>query len=449
MSGRKNLPRVSDLDTGSKSEEFKAGDQIPSSPYEESVRIKVDGVSIELADDDVATEVQGPLYRKEICEALSPEKKNDLFSQAVKQSQTKYDFMSLDFSDEKRLDELYNMSIMISKTKAAHLQYDMCDVFKIVFPALPGCRELSDRTPVDLYTHYDEVTEEEVAQSCEWYRKYTKKNYYRENLLLTFRHLENNMTHRLFDKTFERYESYPELQAGGPLLFAIMMKHLVSNSEEAISHLKKMIKDMKISKFTGEDVSRVVSLLRGAHKHLRFLKKVPEDFGSQILAILQTSSVAEFNEYFAHYRKTLRMMKDVSQVNCMEFDESEQFGVDMILKLAEGKYKDLVASGEWTGIKTKGKASAFTGSTTPQSNNNNNSGTKKHKCWNCGGDHLLPKCTKPRDQERINANKAKFDQSKQASNVHTATPPPERKTDGKFRPPQQPQGYRRQTNVLQ
>ena len=128
------------------------------------------------------------------------------------------------------------MSIVIAKTKASHQQYDMCDVFTVVFPLSEGSRTLEDKF-LDLYTQYDKITEEEVAASCEWYNKWTAKEYYHDNLTLTFKHLENNMTHKLFDKCFERYDTYPPIQQGGPLLFIIMMKTLVSSSEQATQHL--------------------------------------------------------------------------------------------------------------------------------------------------------------------------------------------------------------------
>ena len=69
------------------------------------------------------------------------------------------------------------------------------------------------------------------------------------------------MTHKLFDKCFERYDTYPPIQQGGPLLFVIMMKTLVLSSEEATQHLKDMVKNLKIADSKGENVLRVVSLI--------------------------------------------------------------------------------------------------------------------------------------------------------------------------------------------
>ena len=100
-------------------------------------------------------------------------------------------------------------------------------------------------------TQYDELTEEQVGLSCEWKNKWTAKSYYQDDLVLTFKCLKNNMTHKLLDKAFQHYETYPKPHQGEPLLFIVMMKLLVSNSDEATHHLKDMIKSLKILDFNG------------------------------------------------------------------------------------------------------------------------------------------------------------------------------------------------------
>ena len=290
---------------------------------------------------------------------------------------------------------------MIAKTKASHQQYDMCDVFTIVFPLSEGSRTLEDKH-LDLYTQYDEITEEEVAASCEWYNKWTAKEYYRDNLTLTFKHLENNMTHKLFDKCFERYDTYPPIQQGGPLLFVIMMKTLISSSEEATQHLKDMVKNLKIADFKGENVLRVVSLIQGAYKRLKWIKRVPDRFVDQILTVLQTSSVPTFNEYFEHYSHTFSMLMDMAE---MDRREKNVMDVDKLLRIAEKKYNSLVSSGEWSGSKSRGSRSTFT-TQADTSVSTASHGTKKPVCWNCGEvGHTFYKCPKPKDDKRIESNR--------------------------------------------
>ena len=298
---------------------------------------------------------------------------------------------------------------------------------------------------VDLYAQYDELTEEDVARSCEWYNKWTARNYYCDNLTLTYRHLENNMTYKLFNKTFECYEAYPILQQGGPLLFIIMMKTLISSSDEATDYLKSMVKHLKITGFKGEYVPRVVSLLCAVYKRLRWIKKVPTDFPKTILKVFQASSVPEFNDYFAHYASQYTMMRDIAEIERATFRPME---IDPILHIAEKTYHSLLASGDWTGAKTKGKASIFFSDESnsmnciDKSKDTSHAGLNASKietvCWNCGQlGHAFTKCPQPRNEQRIASAKSQYMENKHAkkakkqANVGAA---PTNQTN-KWRPP--------------
>ena len=145
-------------------------------------------LTIETLDVEAMALEQGPLYLKESRDKMTGDKHNDLFKEAMKLSQACYDFTSMNMTDERCLDNLYNMSTMIAKTKASHQQYDMCYMFTVVFPLTEGSRTLEDKH-LDLYTQYDKITEEEVAASCEWYNKWMAKEYYCDTLMLTNRSL--------------------------------------------------------------------------------------------------------------------------------------------------------------------------------------------------------------------------------------------------------------------
>ena len=404
--------------------------QHPTVDTTEFRTVTVGTLTIETLDVEATASEQGPLYPKESRDTMTADKCNDLFKEAVKLNQARYDFTSMNLTDERRLDDLYNMSIMIAKTKASHQQYDMCDVFTIVFPLSEGSRTLEDKH-LDLYTQYNEITEEEVAASCEWYNKWTAKEYYRDNLMLTFKHLENNMTHKLFDKCFEQYDTYPPIQQGGPLLFIIMMKTLVSSSEEATQHLKDMVKNLKIADFKGENVLRVVSLIQGAYKRLKWVKRVPDCFVDQILTVLQTSSVPTFNEYFEHYSHTFSMLMDMAE---MDRREKDVMDVDKLLRIAEKKYNSLVSSGEWSGSKARGSRSTFT-TQADTSVNIASHGLKKPVCWNCSEvGHTFYKCPKPKDDKGIESNRNQRNATANTAQSKT-NPNPSSDLSFKWRPP--------------
>ena len=154
--------------------------------------------------------------------------------------------------------------------------------------------------------------------------------------------------------------------------------------------------------FKGENVLRVVSLIWGAYKHLKWIKSVPDRFVDQILTVIQTSSVPTFNEYFEHYSRTFSMLMDMAE---MDRREKDVMDIDKLLRIVEKKYNSLVSSGEWSSSKSKGSRSTFTSQVDTSANTAVN-GTKKPVCWNCGEvGHTFYKCPKPKDDKQIESNR--------------------------------------------
>jgi hypothetical protein len=59
-----------------------------------------------------------------------------------------------------------------------------------------------------------------------------------------------------------------------------MIKKLQLDTDNAVQYLINNVKNMKITHYEGENVSRVVSLVRGAYKRLKGvgLNKLPDEF---------------------------------------------------------------------------------------------------------------------------------------------------------------------------
>ena len=186
-----------------------------------------------------------------------------------------------------------------------------------------------------------------------------------------------------------------------------------------------MVKQLKITDFKGEYVPRIVSLLRAIYKRLRWIKKVPNESPKTILKVFQTSSVPEFNDYFAHYASQYTMMRDIAEIEWATFRPME---IDPILRIAEKTYHSFLASGDWTGAKTKGKASIFfsdeSNSTysTDKSKNTSHAGLNASKietvCWNCGQlGHAFTTCPKPCNEQCISSAKSQYMENKHAKKV--------------------------------
>jgi hypothetical protein len=357
------------------------------------VIVKIASTKKQISNDNTA------LYPKKTRETMSAEKLNDLFERAAGKSQNKYDVMDLKIDDPDKLEDTYDLEMSISRTRAHHIKYDMHDVFTIVKPnADPTKFE-----QVDLYDNYAMVTEEEVAASNEWYATMTddqeQNKWFLQNLKLTHEHLSNNSEDNLVAKVNETYFAYPIERRGGPLFFKIMMDILQNNSEDSAEFLVSKVKGLKITDFDGENVEKVVSLVRGAVKRLENLKTktgknaLPLDLAEQLIKVFKTSSVPSFNALFEHFSMQ-------NQLSEFQGGKATPPTINQVLRFAEVQYRKLCATNEWTGVATKANATTFL------ANLAQNKG--ETICFNCGGKHALKECPKPQNEERVKVNKKTF-----------------------------------------
>ena len=156
---------------------------------------------------------------------------------------------------------------------------------------------------------------------------------------------------------------------------------------------------MKITDFDGENIDKVVSLIRGAVIWLSNMNTksgnnaLPDDFAETLLKVFQTSSVPSFNALFEHFS---------IQTELSSFTNQGSTGptIDQVLKFAENCYRCLCSTNKWTGVKTKANKTSFKACLLA------NKG--EAICFNCGGNHILKECTKPLNSDRIKANKKIF-----------------------------------------
>ena len=361
-------------------------------------KVKIGGVTIPIATTKrVVNENTTAFYKKTDRDNLDTNKLNELFMKAVATQQKKYDFIDLKINDPDMLKDTYNLEMAIETTRINNSRFDMHDVFMIVEP---------DDDPTkfkvhDLYKNHATLTEAQVAKSNEWYLTMTEdpnNKWFQQNMSLTYEYLVNNVEDSLQSKVKETYLKYPVEQKGGPLFFKIMIDILQNNSSEAAKYLISTVKDIKISNYDGENVEQVVSLIRGATSRLENLlddkgkTAIPEDFVDDLIDILQTTSVSEFNELFSHYSRSTKLTNFISGAKV------QKPSISNILKFAEEQYRILYSSGKWTGVQTKLGETAFT----------SNTGRAKYKCFNCGGDHRLEDCPVKKNDERIRANRKLF-----------------------------------------
>jgi hypothetical protein len=394
--------------------------------------VRVGGVDIQLNDTPAVIETVSPLYKKEARAALSDDKRNELFERATKKSHALYDLISLSLNDEDKLDDTYNLSMLIGKTKDSFVQFDMHDVCTILL-----LDSTDNKTVVhekDLFRDYQSLRIEDVARSNDWYHKWPIAKTYAQNLQLTYKFLQNNVADKLWEKCFERYTKFKPTEQGGPLFFLIMLQQLVSNTDEAARALQLRLEKLNISEITGENVDKAVSQIRGAVDRLEQINKTPPDLTRKLLVIFQTTSVLDFNGHFKALEQK-RVREGILDGKATTYD------ADKLCDLAEQLYHQKLETNEWTGLTTKGKDSIFTAA--------------KGKgiipvCWNCGENgHLVNECPKAPNSALVEKNRTAFrerrkekkDKNKNNNNKNKNPTPP-----GKWAAPKEGDGPRRTIN---
>jgi hypothetical protein len=374
-------------------------EELEAAEDEEVVQIGYEEVKL-MEQPRIAKQVMTTLFSKTKRAELSEDKRNDFFDKATKAQLPKFDLMSVSLKDDEKLEDTYNIGIQIGKVKKHFVRYDMHDVFTVLSVREDG-KTLYPVYEKNLFEDYATLSEEDVARSNAWYNTWPSAETYPQNLQLTYEFLQNHMTEELWEKCLETYETYDEDQLGGPLLFIIMVKTLQSDTEAAVQYLQDSVKGLKITNFDGENVSRVVSLIRGAYKRLKGVgqNKVPEEFPKWLVTIFQTSTVPEFNEVFAHVQRNAELA-EMGPTRKPEWPN-----VESILRLATNRYLDLCATDKWTGITTKGTQSIFQAV---------QGGRSEPICWNCSQKgHRFNDCPKPRNEQAIEQRKKElFDKKK-------------------------------------
>ncbi len=405
-----------------------------SSNNPQEVDIVIDGVTIKASKVASTAQVsRTATYRKEDRAALSAEKKHDLFSKITKaKQQTEYQLLEPSIQDLDDLDETYQLHMMLRQTQINFITYDLVDVFKIVYPIRdPVTKELTGGLTMvpkgstveakcsDLFTEYNQLTLEQVADSSEWYQRFCRTSHtpwIAENFALSADYLRNHIDTKFLgkiDETLDAYKNSPGY--GGPLIFSAMMHLLQQNTVEVVEAYQKRLKNFKITDYPGENVSDMVSHMRALIDVLKSLRvydsngtlireTIPQDLAKDLLLIFQTSSTTQFNQIFQqeYNRRRIEAMTTTRSGDVTYGDPSDT------LKLALNLYGEMKHKSDWLGTDAKGAAFNAAGG---RDNKGNKSGPPA-VCHNCKGPHQLRDCPKPHDEKEIQKNRKAFFEKK-------------------------------------
>jgi hypothetical protein len=335
---------------------------------------------------------------------LSQKDRTEVVQDITRKQHPLFKKMNLGMTD---MDELVSLQTGLETAERHFAKYDLLQVFQIVTPdrntngkILPSLKAGSACR--NLFQWYPVVTLDDVLASNAWYKTFPTDPWYTENMNLTYEYLKNHMEYSLFNKINEEYRSYPSSSQGGPLLLFLMIRHLIVSNSSVAESLSKQIDSVRISSYTGEDVGKVVTHLRGIIARLKNMRRkdqngneidlVPFDLTKRLYRVFQTSSCEEFNSFFKD--------KSRQEYSLSKTGEGTWSDPEAVLALAESFYIDLNADNMWNGV-DQNKAT-FPAISTPH---DAVAFLSQVRCHNCGGSHYLRDCTAPKDQGRIAANK--------------------------------------------
>jgi hypothetical protein len=213
--------------------------------------------------------------------------------------------------------------------------YDMDDVWNIVFPtdvaAGPNLKvEAGKAVTKNLFMEYANIDIKDVAASNEWYHSYTdndsddRSNQMHTNLLWMYQFLKNNVEPVMLTRLIQKHDRFPDMQQGGTLLFALLMRELLFTTEAAFKNLAEQMKNYKINKVPGEDVKAIAAAVLSTSRRIWYSKKekFPEDFVNDILELYTTSSVLEFNAHFVAMQTKIATEEATEQVKSLTGDNT-------------------------------------------------------------------------------------------------------------------------------
>ena len=395
------------------------------------------------------------LYTKAKRKKYDIKERNELLEKVQKNQQTEFHSITLSVNDPERMTNTHSLSKMLGENKRNLTKYDLHDVYHIVQPK-PGSfqpnhanyrlLELdSQNKPItfNLFSDYMRLTPEQVAHSSKWYSAFIPTDeLMQENLLWSLAYYEKNVETNLYSKVHSQLLDYATDERGGPLFLKLLLDRVTTNNEsnlKAIIHVTETYRVNKACK--GENIETVVELFTALFNTMSSLRDgpLPENSLRNLLTILQSTSVQEFNDLFRDMERELRKNQVTGAIDPRFALSAQRPGAKLLandiesihftLKYAEQMYRTFVQEGIWDSILQQPAGQAafiaqqqmgptqFNGQQSHQGTSNQVTGqlppiipwTKTGDCFNCGQPACtVRRCRHPRDPDRIKANKEKL-----------------------------------------
>jgi len=354
-------------------------------------------------NEEVVTEKA--LFPKQERSKLSEDKKNDLLAKMCRRILDKDRLFALDVLDwtnEEVLTETADLETQLDDVHNHLKKYDCLDVFMIVHHDGPDAPNNINGW-YDIFENYPDLTADNVAQSCKWYQQYIDHKaqpWILENLQASAEFLKANCSDTLWNAVYDEYKEHPPQEQGGPLLLYYILATVQQNNDTVLKNVVTRIENLKMTDIRGEDVGKIVRLIKSAMRRLTkaskyktstgevIYKHIPDTFDKTIVKLFQSTSTPDFNDVFKSMETDA--LKDEHSTDVISGGHA--LSRTQMLTTALNLHATMVSTGTWLGIDQKGQHSVF---------------IMGRSCWNCGGTgHLARDCPLEHNEARISKNRA-------------------------------------------
>lgn len=280
-------------------------------------RVVIDGEVVKLVTTpNEVKDTDKALFTKQERSKLSEDKKNDLLYKITRRIFDKdkvFSLVTLDWTNEEALEETADLETQLDNIRSHLKRYDCLDVFRIIFHDGPAHPYIIHEPVYDLFDKYPELTAQQVADSCKWYRLYcdhSTQPWILENLQASYEFLKANCSDELWKAVYNEYKEHLVQEQGGPLLLHYILTAVQQNNDTVLTNVVSRIKKLKMTDIRGEDVGVIVRLIKSALRRLTkaskfqtstgetFYKHIPDTFDKTLVRLFQTTLTPDFNQVF-------------------------------------------------------------------------------------------------------------------------------------------------------
>ncbi|KAL3919461.1 MAG: hypothetical protein SGILL_003742, partial [Bacillariaceae sp.] len=258
------------------------------------------------------------LYTKADRKKLGGDERIKLITAVMQNQQKRFEFQTLANDDDKQLGTTYSTQTLVNQMRDNFQKFDLVEVFNLVKPVdVEHSADLySER--LNLFNDYHTITLADVTASNTWFHYWTDPDdLMHEDLEWTFRYFFHNVDADLYNKVREAYDQYSPDKQGGPLFLWHLMNTVSTNSEATINSIVSKVRKFSIKDQPGEDILQITSMLRNNIRRIHNARSsLPEDFLREMLEVLQTSSVPDFNSQFQNLYRNHLLQSTIARSDC-------------------------------------------------------------------------------------------------------------------------------------